>query len=414
MNASAALQVLHFIAADASDDARAALGALCREPLAPASRDRGEARDRAGVTTDSADRSPGEARQGCIHHIPFCLGVGPTGRVLPPARATSPDAGGWWLRAVRVARAAVHRSSPAIVHAWSRAAGEACAAALAPRRLLGPTLRGVALVIDAELSAAERRRVRGGGLIHRGVDAVIVCRTDAAMRRLRRLGVPADRLFVVRSALDDRETTPSADVRAAARAGLQLDPEDVAVLALPPLGRGAGFLAAWAVLLLERVLPGVRVIVPGGGESARRFEAVVRDCQREGILRVASPTCSLGSLVAAADVAISAGCDAGSLDALLLAAAAHVPIVAADTAAVREVLSQAGVARFFEPGVPKDAARQLLRTIEAPDANATQLRAAAELAAGATRGVQRAAYERLYVEIAARVRAAHAPVGACC
>lgn len=246
----------------------------------------------------------------------------------------------------------------------------------------------------------------------------MVCRSVAAMRRLRALGVPADRLFVVRDGLDERapvvdlrgcEPAAPADGRAAARAALRIDPDDVAILALPPLERGAGFLAAWAVLLLERVLPRVRLIVPGGGAPVRRVEAVVRDCRQERILRVASPTCALRSLLASADVAIFADCDGGALHALLLAAAARVPIVAANAPAVCEVLSRGGVARLFTPGVPKDAARQLLRTIEAPDANATQVRAAAELVATATRGAQRAAYERMYGEIAARARPGRAP-----
>lgn len=273
---------------------------------------------------------------------------------------------------------------PPLLHAWSARAGRYC-------RSLAEA--GWPLVIEVELGEAPERHVVWP---HSGRSAHLptyICPAEAARAGLRKARVPADRTVLIRPGADAQEA--SGLDRAAARARLQLREEDIVIAALPPVSRSTGTIfAAWAAILLEKVCPAARIVVPAGGPEVDRVRRLVAACHHEWVVRFAPPAFTMPELVAAADLAAYLPPRTAPLTAVVQAMAAGCPLVATDVPAVRELLVHGETAWLCQAGEPEDAARWLLRAIEEPETARRHAARAREIAAETLTGNQMVAHYR--------------------
>ena len=243
-----------------------------------------------------------------------------------------------------------------ILHAWSATAARWCIPLVSDdRRLL------VDVDADPELSRVALWPTSG-----RLQDIpTYVCPTLRVREGLLSLGVPAERCVLIRPGVDAGVLNP--DRRADIRAQLQLDEHDVVVTALPPLARHTGtFTVAWAVLLVEKVRPDVRLVVPAGGREQQRVRRLVESCQHERVARYADQRLALPDLLAASDVAAYLPNGPASTDSLAWAMAAGCPLVASAVSTTTELLTHGENAWLCRPNDPEEAARALLQVIEHP------------------------------------------------
>jgi glycosyltransferase involved in cell wall biosynthesis len=241
----------------------------------------------------------------------------------------------------------------------------------------------------------------------RSAAVFIVCADRTTQVRLGRLGVPATRAAVVRPAVDPAALEPS--IRSAVREELGLLDGQRAILVLPPITRGAGsFLAVWAVLLLEKVRPDIRLIVPAGGREAERIGRLVDACRHNEVARFASPGWSLSHLLAAADLAVYAPPSNAPSTGLAQSMAAGCPIVATAVPCVTELLTDGESAWLCRPAGPEEIARRMLAALENPERSrslAERARMAARELFSETKMI--AAYARIYLNLETR-----RPIGA--
>jgi len=168
--------------------------------------------------------------------------------------------------------------------------------------------------------------------------------------------------------------------RDALRARLDITEEQTAIVVLPPLTRAAGAeYAVWATLLLEKVRPEVRLIVPGPAEENRRIRYLVRSCRHQYMMRLAEEL-SLAELVAAADIATFLPIAAVPLTGLAWAMAAGRTIVASAVPPVAALLEAGRTAWLCRPRDPQDGARYMLKALDEPVVSARLAAAAREKA----------------------------------
>jgi glycosyltransferase involved in cell wall biosynthesis len=277
-----------------------------------------------------------------------------------------------------------------VLHAWSPAAAQRCLPVSATHR---------PLMINAETGADLRRLAawaRSGTL-------ALVCQSEAMRSALIRAGAPGPRCAVIRPAVA-ASVPNSPDRRALVRRQLRLDERDVVFAALPPAARGSGtFIATWAALLLEKVRPDVRLIMPRGGCEAERAWRLTVSCRHEHVVRVAPPDLSPSDCLAACDLAVYLPPSFAPLDKLAAAMAAGCPIVASTVPAIKEILVNGDSAWLCRPNDPQDAARCMLRALENPEQSrgqAARARALAQTMFSLPR--MRAGYRRVYRNLAAR------------
>lgn len=152
------------------------------------------------------------------------------------------------------------------------------------------------------------------------------------------------------------------------RARLNLGPRHTVVIALPPVERCTGtFAAAWAVMLVEKVRPDVRLVIPAGGREQQRVRRLVRACRHEHVVRFADPEVSPTELALLADVALFLPAREAPVSGLLSAMEVGRPIVATAVPTVTEFLTDGHSAWLCRPGSPQDAARRLLQALDRPD-----------------------------------------------
>lgn len=151
------------------------------------------------------------------------------------------------------------------------------------------------------------------------------------------------------------------------RARLRVGPQDTLIAALPPVSRPAGtFTVAWAALLLEKVRPDVRLVVPEDGPERERIAWLVRSSRHEHVVRFAGPDLTLAELVSAADLVALLPTRSVPLTGLAWAMAAGCPVVASAIPAIAKHLADGQTAWLCRPDNPKDAAAQMLQAIENP------------------------------------------------
>ena len=151
---------------------------------------------------------------------------------------------------------------------------------------------------------------------------------------------------------------PPADrfvLRHQVRRRLDLEPEQLVALVLPPVTRASGaFEAVWGAMLAEKVEPRLRLILPAVSREAARVLRLVSACRHEFFVRPA-PHAALAELLVAADVAILAAREAVSQTGLLSAAGAGVPLVATRVADAFGLLDASRLLLAVEPAAVAQA-----------------------------------------------------------
>jgi hypothetical protein len=196
------------------------------------------------------------------------------------------------------------------------------------------------------------------------------CPTATVRRRLLENGVAAEDCVVIREFVDFAALNQARNRNV--RAELGLDASETVVAALPPVVGGSGtFTVAWAALLLSKMHPGVRLLIPGVGPEADRVQHLVDSIRHRHVARIA-PRLSLPELVAAADLTAYLPNGDATVTGLIWAMAAARPIIATAVPAVAELLGHGHNAWLCRPNSPKDAARRMLQALERPDESQRQ------------------------------------------
>ncbi len=309
---------------------------------------------------DAAQRAVLErvaAREESRAHYLFHVGGG-RGPQVPGLRVQRvhapfdwPMLGAGLLRRAVLAR--VPAGPPRIVHVWTPTAAR-WAVGLADD--VTAMLFEVPPALDA---AALRAWLRDVPL----ASAALACPLCAVRTRLEAVGVPRRQCLIV-PPLVDVAGLAAAD-RAAARARCGLSDGDTAVLILPPIERGGGaFYAAWAGMLVEKVRPDVRLLLPLGSPESDRIRRLVRACEHDRMFRFVTPELPLSELAAAADLAAFLAQGPVRPFGLATALAAGRALIATDNPAVLELRCDRGLVWWCRPRDPRDAARALLTALE--------------------------------------------------
>jgi len=283
----------------------------------------------------------------------------------------------------------------AVLHVWSPAGLEPAIRLRDRARRLGDGPAGIIVDVDAWRTAPylARQACEHGGL-------VFVVHSRSEQGTLLRAGVPARLCTRIPDPVFPQDVTVAR--REDVRRRLRLEAKDEVVLVLPPVTRQAGALyAAWSTLLVQKVRPRVRFVLPDWGREARRVVRLVESCGMRDVLRHAGQRFDLSDLLAAADVAIHTPLRSGPVGGVVRAAAAGVPLVGSDVAALREVLPAAATAHLVPPRHPREAARELLGILDEPDA---ARREAVTMRATMRRGRSIEAALKQYVDLYRRVR----------
>lgn len=259
-----------------------------------------------------------------------------------------------WGRDVRsVFRRAAQQACPVVVHAWSPGA---CGWAMT----IGHDAAAPVL-IDCEFPRAGERLARWFTSEPRAAPPSFVCPTARAMRRMLEGGAPLSSIALIRDSVDFALLREDAS---RVRAALGAAPDNVLVLALPPLGRRAGFHAAWSAMLAQKVVAGVRLVIPGNGRETDDLRHLARACRHEHMMCFTGDALGLPQLLRAADLALFLPIGDTSTAAVAWAMAAERPIVASAVPAVTELLAHGASAWLCRPADPRDAARRIVNAIE--------------------------------------------------
>ena len=248
-------------------------------------------------------------------------------------------------------------SGRCVIHTWSPAAFDWCAGLCHPDQ---------PLAVEVQAGDDLRRVARQLASRPTTSHAVLLCPTPLVLRQLAGLGVSPESCVVIPEALDVGELA-QVD-RDELRERLGLTPNQTVVLAVPPISRDAGtFAAVWATLVLEKVRPDIRLVVPADGREHYRIGRLIRSCGQEHVTRLAGSDLRPTQLAVLADLAVFLPRRDVPLSGLMWAMAAGRPVVASAIPAVAEVLADGRNARLCGTESPAEAARLMLELLEQPD-----------------------------------------------
>lgn len=276
------------------------------------------------------------------------LAIGPGAIELSrPVRRIHP-LGNWTPRSAAAGLLGGSTDGDVSLHAWSPRAARWCVA----QAQVHPSFSVAIHVLSA--AAAEDAVVWpvSGRLAH---TPTYLCYTHAAATRIAAAGV-ADGCSVYQPhTVQGSSVSPARD---AARRAIGLSAADFGVLVLPPLERhNHTFVASWAALLLEKICPQARLILPSGGREYARLARLVRACRHTYMLRTSATGQRLPDLLVAADVAVHLPAGGGDTWALTQAVGHGCPLVTTDTPELREIVSPARV--WLARATPADVTRTL-------------------------------------------------------
>lgn len=293
------------------------------------------------------------------------LAIGPGAIELTrPVRRIHP-LGNWTPRSAAAGLLGTSAGGDLALHAWSPRAARWCVAQAQAHS-------GVSIVIHV-LSAAAAEDAVVWPVSGRLADTpTYLCYTRAAATRIAAAGVADGCIAYQLHGVQLPHVPPARD---AARRAIGLSADDFGVLVLPPLERHNNtFVASWAVLLLEKLCPQARLILPSGGREYERLARVVRACHHTYMLRTSAPGQRLPDLLAAANVAVHLPGGGGDAWALTQAIGHGCPLVTTDTPELRDVASPTRV--WTTRATPADVTRTLAAVHAAYD-EATQRAGAA-------------------------------------
>jgi hypothetical protein len=316
-------------------------------------------------------------RRELIDRQQLVLQVGPASDRLP----RQPDAihlhaplGLAALRAEALRRTLRRAGAPdpadVILHAWSRGAARWVAPALAFCR---------ALIIDVPPNSDPATTLVWcpGGDLHRL--PTYVCRSRRQQQRVIHLGLPVANSRLIRDGIAD--VAPDPQRRDATRQRLQLEPHHRAILPLPSAAGDDGvYLGTWSTLLLEKVHPNVRLILPNDARAAR----LVHSTRHEHAVRVDPARAEPSDLLPAADIATFLPAHDAPVRGMLAAMLAGVPLVATAVPLVTEWLRHAESAWICRTRRPRELAACLLQALEDQATSDQHARRARQIALAAS------------------------------
>jgi glycosyltransferase involved in cell wall biosynthesis len=193
-------------------------------------------------------------------------------------------------------------------------------------------------------------------------------------RELIRCGAVADRVEVILNGIDHRRFQRRPELRAPARAALNLEPDDVVIGAvgrLEPQKRFDLLMTAVARLRAER--PNLRLLIAGDGSLAAPLQQTIAALDLQPICRLVGHREDVPTFHHALDLLVQSSDYEGTPNAVLEAMALQTPIVATDVGGTAELITN-GVHGLVVPPGDVDA---IAAAIEAAlgDASATRSRA---------------------------------------
>jgi glycosyltransferase involved in cell wall biosynthesis len=200
-------------------------------------------------------------------------------------------------------------------------------------------------------------------LVMRWLDTV-VCVSEAMAARVRRAGVPARKVIVVRNALD---TTPFDNPFPDARRNVELlfsRPPRLLVGAVGRLSPEKGFdVLVDAAAVVVRSQDDVGFVLFGDGPLRQSLEARVRANGLEGRFVLAGFRNDLDKYLPGLDLAVSSSHTEGLPVAVLEAQAAGLPVVATAVGGTPEVIQEAQTGLLVAPGDPSALAGRILTAL---------------------------------------------------
>jgi glycosyltransferase involved in cell wall biosynthesis len=267
--------------------------------------------------------------------------------------------GGDW-RDVATGAAKLRRHAGArfdVIHAWGGVALTVAA--------LGSTRP----IVFSPAADSRPRMVRWLRAVMDYRDVQVVCPTATLRRRFVEHGVPLGRCHLIRPGVEFARVRRRRDD--ALRAALGFREDDHVLLACGESTRAAAHAdATWAAGILHVADPKYRLLIWGRGESAPPVRRLAEKWGQADLLRVAESRLGrqveFEELLPATDTIVVPARGPVATLPIAIAMASGLPIVAAVTATVSELLEDRHTALMTQPGKPRHFARRILDLIEDP------------------------------------------------
>ncbi len=208
-------------------------------------------------------------------------------------------------------------------------------------------------------------------LYNRAVDTVVAISQEVA-GALGAAGVSPDHITIIPSGVDCRRfAPPSPEQRAAARAGLGLGADEIAVGAVGglELRKGHRYLVE-ALGHLRGSLPAVRCFIAGGGSQREVLEEQIRHLGLENTMRLTGSIADPRALFWAIDIFVQPSIKEGLGVALLEAMACGLPAIASRAGGMAEVIEDRHSGRLVAVADASALSQALRELIQSPDTRA--------------------------------------------
>lgn len=242
-------------------------------------------------------------------------------------------------------------------------------------------------------TAAMPRLIVSGELVHNDDGAALigrsaeswspeelryVCEQPSTVAALRRLRAPAPACTSL-PRLIPLPARPGMARLAALRQELELDRSQRIVLLLPPISESSGaFIAAWGTLVVQKLIPAVRLVAPGIAAATSRIMRLAMAARQDSFVRFTGEDVALADLLALADVAVLCAETPTPVRSAIAAALAGTPLLVSATVAA-DLPAGVGEHAWTCAAQPRLIAEQLAQMLQG--SSATQRRAALAQAA---------------------------------
>jgi glycosyltransferase involved in cell wall biosynthesis len=204
----------------------------------------------------------------------------------------------------------------------------------------------------------------------------VIAISDAVGQMLRESGLSADRVTVIRSAidLDAIQMLQRIDPRAM----LGLGPDTLIAIAVGALDRHKGQDTVIAAAAETRArLPNLHWVLAGEGERRAALESQIQSLGLDENVHLLGHIADAEALIGGADVMVATPIQEGLGTAILDAMALGVPVVASETGGIPELVG-GGAGLLVPPRSPVDVANAVVRILTQRDACQAMVRLAAE------------------------------------
>jgi glycosyltransferase involved in cell wall biosynthesis len=242
-----------------------------------------------------------------------------------------------------------------ILHAWGLKSLTAAALTRVPRLLFTPT------------DVPTPRQIRWLRAILNYRDLHVICPTSTLRRALIERGIPLERCHLIRPGVDFSRLKPKTD--RSLRAALGFEEADQVILAVGESTPAADHRqAVWAGTIINVLDRKTRMILWGRGPLAPDAARFAANLGQPKMLRLAERnlgrSLDFEDLLPAADMAVVSATGPVATLPIAITMAAGVPIVAAVTSTVSELLEDRHTALMVPPAVPRLLALRILQMRE--------------------------------------------------